>query len=175
MSKKKFTEGLERVFGDLDEASGGDERVIFIEEEEEKPQPEKEAGRRKRSSSRKNFISDLDSLLSDALEDALDDQPTPEGGQSKKEDNKAVKPWRTKAPRKTLSGLDALIRQTVRASKVEVNRYGKVRRVTFTFNEEHLEKLKKIARQEKVYLKDIIQDIVEEFIREYEQKKGTLN
>lgn len=175
MSKKKFTEGLERVFGDLDDTSAGNERVIFIEEEEETPQPEKEAGRRKRSSSRKNFISDLDSLLSDALEDALSDEPTPAPEQKKKKDDKAVKPWRTKAPRKTLSGLDALIRQTVRASKVEVKQQGKVRRVTFTFNEEHLEKLKKIARQKKVYLKDIVQEIVEEFIREYEQRKGKLN
>ena len=175
MSKKKFTEGLERVFGDLDDTSAGNERVIFIEEEEETPQPEKESGRRKRSSSRKNFISDLDSLLSDALEEALGDEPTPSSEPKKKDDDTAMKPWRTKAPRKQLSGLDALIRQTVRASKVEVNRHGKVRRVTFTFNEEHLEKLKKIARQKKVYLKDIVQEIVQEFIEEYERKTGKLN
>ncbi len=158
------------MFGELDDASSSNERVIFIEEEEE-PQPAKGDGKRKRSS-RKNFISDLDSLLSHALQDTPSEEPKAKSDQAPQP---PTKPWRTKAPRKTLSGLDALIRQTVRASKVEVNRHGKVRRVTFTFNEEHLEKLKKIARQEKVYLKDIIQDIVQEFIKEYEEKKGTLN
>lgn len=170
MSKKKFTEGLERVFGDMHGDSSGNERVIFIEEDEELHSP-KGSGKRKRSS-RKNFISDLDSLLSHALEDAVGEEAKAEQAESP---SALAKPWRTKSSRKTLSGLDALIRQTVHASKLEVKRHGKVRRVTFTFNEEHLEKLKKIARQEKVYLKDIIQDIVQEFIREYEEKKGTLN
>ncbi len=157
----------------MDASTNETERVIFIEEEEVRNSDDEAKEKRKRASSRKNFISDLDSLLSHALEDAFESTKTePE---QKNTQTKATKPWRTKTPKKTLSGLDALIRQTVRASKVEVNRHGKVRRVTFTFHEEHLEKLKKIAQQEKVYLKDIVQEIVQEFIREYEQKKGTLN
>ena len=42
------------------------------------------------------------------------------------------------------------------------------RRLVVTFKEEQLHKLKAIARKEKTYLKEIINEIVEDFIKEYE-------
>jgi hypothetical protein len=72
-----------------------------------------------------------------------------------------------------MSGLDMLIRRTVEAGSMEVEeeRDGK-KRLTVTFEKKKLEKLKKIARMEKAYLKDILGDIVAEYIRKYEAQKG---
>jgi dTDP-4-dehydrorhamnose reductase len=43
------------------------------------------------------------------------------------------------------------------------------------FDESKLNKLKSIARMERSYLKDIIDEIVEEFIKEYEVQKGLID
>jgi hypothetical protein len=51
---------------------------------------------------------------------------------------------------------------------------GNTRRLTLVFDESKLNKLKSIARMERSYLKDIIDEIVEGFIKEYEVKKGVL-
>jgi hypothetical protein len=51
---------------------------------------------------------------------------------------------------------------------------GNTRRLTLVFDESKLNKLKSIARMERSYLKDIIDEIVESFIKEYEGKKGNL-
>jgi hypothetical protein len=52
---------------------------------------------------------------------------------------------------------------------------GNTRRLTLVFDENKLNKLKSIARMERSYLKDIIDEIVESFIHEYEVKKGHLD
>ena len=44
------------------------------------------------------------------------------------------------------------------------------RRLTLAFNKEQLEKLKQIARVEGIYLKDLINDLVDRYISEYEKK-----
>jgi hypothetical protein len=51
---------------------------------------------------------------------------------------------------------------------------GNTRRLTLVFDESKLNKLKSIARMERSYLKDIIDEIVESFIKEYEVSKGVL-
>jgi hypothetical protein len=48
------------------------------------------------------------------------------------------------------------------------------KRLTVTFDKKKLEKLKKIARLEKSYLKDILGEIVAEYIKKYELSKGQL-
>jgi hypothetical protein len=51
---------------------------------------------------------------------------------------------------------------------------GNTRRLTLVFDESKLNKLKSIARMERSYLNDIIDEIVESFIKEYEVSKGVL-
>ena len=45
------------------------------------------------------------------------------------------------------------------------------KRITLTFDPDKLEKLKTIARRERTYLRDIIDEIVAEYLDEYESKK----
>ncbi|MBK7406821.1 MAG: hypothetical protein IPJ40_01350 [Saprospirales bacterium] len=47
---------------------------------------------------------------------------------------------------------------------------GTKKRIAFSFNEEDITKLKKIARMEKTLLKDMIARVVADYIKEYEQK-----
>jgi hypothetical protein len=78
-----------------------------------------------------------------------------------------------KRSKKPVGGLDALIRSTVEPQKVEF-RGNAIKQLTLTFDEEKIQKLKKIARTEKKYLRKVINDIVEEYIKEYEEKKGKI-
>ncbi|RMF30317.1 MAG: hypothetical protein D6765_03290 [Bacteroidetes bacterium] len=161
MSKKKFTEGLESIFGEAHEEAfeggllGGEEQVAVKA--------------RKRSSSRKNFTSDLDSLLEGALKDNAA-EPTQAGA----EKSEAKQKKKSQYFRKPLSGLDALIRQTVEQSAATLHPK-ELKRLVFPCDAKKVEKLKKIARKEKTYLRSILEQLVSEYIQEYEKKKGELN
>lgn len=72
--------------------------------------------------------------------------------------------------RRPMGGLDMLIRRTVEKSAVEEDETG-TKRLTVTFDKDKLNKLKKIARLERAYLKDILGEIIEEFIVRYEKEK----
>jgi hypothetical protein len=63
-------------------------------------------------------------------------------------------------------GLDALIRETVESSSVEVTP-SNTKRVTFVFDEEKINKLKQIARLKKAYVKDIVDEIISEYLKEH--------
>ena len=65
-----------------------------------------------------------------------------------------------------------LIRRTVESGAVEADRKTGKKRLTVTFDKEKIQKLKKIARLEKAYLKDILGKLVEEYIQDYESEKG---
>lgn len=165
MSKKKFTEGLESIFGDTTDENFGSGGLLMVEE----PQKKKSSGKSSRKTkSRKNFTTDLDSLFEDALKETIIEhaQKIDKGLESKTKS--AQNKTRTRKP---LTGLDALIRRTVETSTIEINEDVK-KRVTFVFEKQKLEKLKKIARIEKSYLKDILSDIVSEFLDNYESEKN---
>lgn len=124
--------------------------------------PRKTAKKSSTRSSKKNFSSKLNILLEDALKDSI-----------KEHAEKAAEPNIKRKSRKPMSGLDSLIRKTVETSKVAIED-GPKRRLTVLFETEKLQKLKTIARIEKSYLKDIVNDVVADFIENYEQKRGTL-
>ncbi len=151
-----------------------------------------------RRSSSKNFTSDLESLFMDAMtsayeeevnEEAIQEQPSqpeatepivetaaPEKVEAKEEAPvEAPKPKRkrrmVRGPR-ARGGLDLLIRQTSEETFVEYQSENK--RVTFVFDKKKLERLKTIAKSKKLFLKDIIGDVVSKFIDEYEDSNGDL-
>jgi hypothetical protein len=70
---------------------------------------------------------------------------------------------------KPKAGLDALLRSTIEPSKMRLENKS-VRRLTISFDEEKLAKLKKIARKERTFLKDIIDEIVGEFLEAYDEE-----
>ena len=67
--------------------------------------------------------------------------------------------------------MDSLIRETVETSKVEITPAEK-KRVTFIFDKKKIERLKNIARLEKAYVKDIINQLVSEYIDQYDVSNG---
>lgn len=159
MSKKKFTAGLESLF---EEESTEKQKPTSGTA---KPKaPASQAAKRKETG--KNFTEDLQSFLQSAFDESLERQQEQDRSTDYEQEIK-------KRRSKPMSGLDALIRATVEPSRVSLSQKT-LRRLTVSFDEEKLNKLKKIARQEKAYLRDIIDDIVADFIQQYEQKKGQL-
>ncbi len=164
MSKKKFKDGLESLFGS--DPAGGDlqeESPLLVETTVEKViRKERPKNKKKRSS--KNFTSDLDSLFEDALKETLEDKVN-----KIVKDKSKISPSRRER-RSALTGLDALIRRTDDGDDLSAKMK---KRVTFIFDREKLARLKQIAKQQRVYLKDIIGDVVSEFIDDYEKKNGS--
>jgi len=165
VSKKRFTDGLESLFGFSEGGNLPEESPLLVETEVKvvaKPKAKKKRGR-----GSKNFTSDLDSLFEDTLQDAIEDTKSDY-------QQKDSKPDKKRKQRRPVSGLDALIRRTLESGEAEVS-YDKRKRVTFVFEKSKVEKLKRIAKSQKVYLKDILGDIVKDYLRQYEEEKGTLN
>lgn len=113
----------------------------------------------------KNFAADLSSMFEEALLESVEEQVE----EKKTSSEQAVSPETT-----SYTGLDNLIKNTVETSKVSITNKEKQKRVTFLFDKEKLNKLKTIARIEKTYLKNIVNEVVGEFISEYERDKGHL-
>lgn len=166
MSKKRFTDGLESLFGF---SEGGDlpEESPLLEETEVKVKVVSKTKSKKGRSS-KNFTSDLDSLFEDTFKETIEETRTDYNEKT------TAKSEKKRKQRRPVSGLDALIRRTLEGSESEVS-YDKRKRVTFVFEKAKVEKLKRIAKAEKVYLKDILGDIVKDYLRKYEKEKGALN
>lgn len=164
MSKKKFTAGLESLFSEGDVANEmhqEDSSLLFPSEDsgEKKQKKPREAPKR----SGKNFTDDMQGFLADTFEESFERQMAQR--KEKPSPNKIIK----KRSRRPVSGLDLLIRSTVEASSVEVDAK-KSRRITLVFDVDKIDKLRSIARDKKTYLKDIIDEIVSEFIDEYDGK-----
>jgi hypothetical protein len=164
MSKKRFTAGLEGLFS----APAEDVKL------EEQPRTANgESGSKKgeagqdnqdiqpKKSTGKHFADDLQAFLTEAFNESLERQL-----QAEPEPDTELK-----TPRKTLSGLDALIRTTVEPRHMSISD-SPTRRLSLAFDEQKLEKLKTIARLEKTFLRTIIDEIVEDYIKTYEKKKG---
>jgi hypothetical protein len=157
MSKKTFSQGLDDLFNDTaperDRWPGGDMTAAAAAPE--------------RRTAAKNFMADLDALLQDALEEGLDSleaappAAAPFGGKTK-----------ATAQRAPLSGLDALIRQTVDVREVAADEATGKKRLTVAVDKTKLEKLKTIARLENSYLKDVLLEVIDRYIEEYRQQKG---
>lgn len=160
LSKKKFKAGLESLF---DESTDGflQETVALVDEREAPRKPKKVKRIRARGSS-KNFTSDLDSLLEEALSESDDNQ------YRQKEATGSLELKAKKRPI-AISGLDALIRKTIDVQYVADETEKRTKRLTISLEKKKLQKLKQIARVEKSYLKDILGSLIGEYIKKYEQ------
>jgi len=157
VSKKKFAEGLESLF-DESLSETFERRNPLLEE---KPKPSKPAKSKKRSSG-KTFESDFNEMFEETLRETVQEKAK----EIKKKTSTDATKRRTRKPS---SGLDMLIRRTVESSEIDFEP-GTKRRITFLFEEEKIEKLKKIARLRKAYLREIMNELVEEYIEKYEHK-----
>jgi hypothetical protein len=154
MSKKKFSEGLDDLFKDLPSeaeawAHAGDTPV------------------RERRAAHKNFMHDLDVLLQEAMDDAFEQVESDPPTSVSSSKSKSAATYRS-----PVSGLDALIRQTVDFQDLGMDEETGKKRLTVTVDKTKLEKLKSIARLENAYMKDILVRLIDEYIQEYAREKG---
>ena len=163
MSRKKFTDSIGNLFGDDDADILSEESVLIsatsVSDKKRNPQSS-------RASHGKNFANDLESFLREAFEESLE-------AHTQGDTQAAVDTQIKKRNRRPSGGLDLLIRSTIEPI-VTSDSDTHTRRVTLLFDPKKLEKLKTIARLERTYLKDIVDELVLEFIQHYEQKKGGL-
>ena len=165
MAKKRFSEGLDGLFTDaLDEKIDKDPFLgsTVVAEKEKRVRSERRRGR-------KNFTSDLDSLLESSMNEIHEREQKKE----KRPDSDTSSHKRKRRYKKPLRGLNALIRQTLEPDFYEIEDDKK--RVTFIYRKSKYKKLKKIAKKENIYLKDIIGKVLTKYIEMYEAEKGKLN
>ena len=124
-----------------------------------------------RKNAHKNFMSDLDSLLQEALEESLEkydsNQPDTTTASAKTKTSTGMGAFRS-----SMSGLDALIRQTIDVQEIATDENSGKKRLTVAVDKSKLEKLKTIAKMENAYLKDLLVNLIDGYIKEYTQQKG---
>jgi hypothetical protein len=168
VSKKKFSSGLDSIFEvkeEVHQAVATTATPVFAPTFDSPSTAQPMVVRRAAS---KNFTSDLDSLFQDAfteaVEEKLDKLKKHSGLNDPFESNK-------RETRHALSGLDALIRSTVDSSLAALE-HAAVKRLTIIFENKKIEKLKSIAKMEKAFVKDIVSEVLTEFINDYEKRTG---
>ena len=160
MSKKKFSSGLDELFADLHDSSvGGSVSEITVRHSPDRKAP-----------AVKSFANDLDALLQDAMEESLSrmDQRENAGMES----GSKTKTKLSTSSQQSFAGLDALIRQTIDVQELTQEENAGVRRLTVAVDRTKLDKLKTIARLENAYLKDLLTELIDEYIQEYTSEKG---
>jgi len=177
VSKKTLKDGLESLFGmppasvEEETAFMGD-KVLPTGKKIKKSSQRKSSDSRRRSGSSKSFTADLESLFQTVVKESVAEEKKKA---ARKEQRALGRPQSDTAesenPRRPMSGLDALIRQTVAPNKEEIKRAAvpkEKKRVTFVFDKKKLLKLKTIAKLEKAYLKDIIGGLISEYLDDYD-------
>ena len=182
MSKKTLKDGLESLFGmppasvEEETAFMGD-KVLPAGKKSTKPSQRKSSQRkasdtRSRSGSSKSFTADLESLFQTVVKESVAEEKKKADREKKRTmGTSQTDMGATEKSRRPMSGLDALIRQTVEPNKEEIKRAAvpkEKKRVTFVFDKKKLLKLKTIAKLEKAYLKDIIGGLISEYLDEYD-------
>lgn len=164
MAKKRFTDNFESLFGEPLDDQQPQEQTGTGKQAAGAKGTAADEDRKKLSG--KDFSDSLQSFLEETFEASFERQLAEKQEQSDSSNPPAPKPTRRR------SSLDLLIRSTVEPSKIEVDEQDRRRRITLTFEPQKLEKLRSIAKLEQAMLKDIINDIVGEYIRKYEREKG---
>lgn len=163
MSKKKFLDGLESIFGHASDDNLSEDSPLLSKEKPKGRSKVKVTRKKGRRSLTKNFTSDLDSLFEDALQETMQEHAHKI---TKGLDAHTLSTKKRK--RKPLSGLDALIRNTSGVDLEQEIRES-IRRVSFAFDARKYKKLKNIAKEEKAYIKDILSKIITDYLKNYEQ------
>jgi len=162
VSKKRFTEGMDSLFGPTEEQQSGTDWLDAQGTGDQGARKKKS----KRSPSGKNFSSDLQSFLQEAFDDSMDRQLEE---RQKRDEATPAEPSVKKRHRRPMAGLDALIRSTVDPQPVsDPGNKNRPKRITLSFDPVKLEKLKSIARDQRTLLRDVIDEIVEDYLNRME-------
>lgn len=119
----------------------------------------------------KNFMTGLDALLQEAMEESLDNYerngPMASGSAAKTRSIMADQRGDSLG-----SGLDALIRQTIEVQDMVTDESTGKRRLVVSVDKPRLDKLKTIARLENAFLKDLLVNVIDGYIYDYTRDKG---
>lgn len=152
MAKKQFTDNMDSLFGDISIEDTKEGLSLF-------PEEKKQAKRVNKSKGEKGFSLQLDNFLADAFH-----VQTEKGSSTSSRQKRTLS---SKKPR--LSGLDLLIRQTADAPAANRLKAPNKRRLTLAFNKAQLAKLKEIAQDEGIFLKDLINQLIEKYLEQRDQ------
>lgn len=164
MAKKRFTDDLFGLFEEPTPQRNQAGTGAYADQEEESVEVDvtTPSSRAKRKLTSKKFTKDLDSFLSDNFER--------EGAAAATSPAPASAPQNVPHPRRRKTGLDLLIRSTVAdedRSTTEGNT-AETKRVTLIFKKDHLSELKEQAKERGLFLKDVVQEMVEKYLEEGE-------
>jgi hypothetical protein len=168
VAKKKFTSDFDSIFDD------SETEPLKITNEDiaaDLPTAPTVSPVSNKKATLKNFTSDLDALFRDAMTEAVEERVTKIKRSVGIEDDPFEESAR--AFKKPLSGLDALIRQTMDTSLAGME-HAAVKRITLLFESAKIDKLKNIAKLERAFMKDLVQSVITEFIVDYEKRKGAI-
>lgn len=156
MSKKKFTDGLESVFDNSENESMSMTTVL----QETKPQEERNVKANRKGG--KNFSSDIDDVI-------LNSFVTNHTEESNNNDNyNELNYSNKKAQRRPLNGLEALLTRTIDYGDLDNDTK---RRVVLILEQHKVNRLQEIAKEEQLFLKDIILKSVSYYIDQYDKRK----
>lgn len=159
MSKKKFSAGLDDLFSDFhDSSDGGAISEISVRQVMDR-----------KPAAVKSFSNNLDALLQDAMEESLDRM---DDGKSHAAASSKTKSRMAAMTSRGFSGLDTLIRETIDVQELTREESSGIKRLTVAVDRTKLEQLKTIARLENSFLKDLLVELIDEYITEYTQEKG---
>ncbi len=146
MSKKNFIDGMESIFTDSAENNIQEEANIFSYEAKSVRDPGEVFSSKKTSSS-----------------DPDEDYDYEEATSEKKKTHK-----------KPLTGLDLLIRNTTGEGPSH-HTGANQRKISFVFDKNLLSKLKAIASSEKTYFRELVTDVLKQFVAKYEKDNGKVD
>lgn len=152
MSKKRFSEGWGDLFADTasDEQRHEEDGLLSLPDrrktEKTKPQTSRSSG--------KNFSDSLDIFLQEAMENEGETEATFEVPTNVGRRRRRIKG----------GGLNSLLRNTLDQDSGELPSEN-TRRLTLLVSREKLDQLKKVAKAEKVPLRDLVLDIIGDYIR----------
>ena len=155
MSKKKFSEGLEDLFKDLQEFENADLKTT---------EPQSPRGGTAPRSGQKTFAQELETVMQEDYDEMPESAPST-SMQGKSKSREAMR-------RALFSGLDSLIRPTIDVQELTDEEQSGKKRLTVALEKVKLEKLKLIARMENSYMKDILISLIDEYLDKYSRDKG---
>ena len=175
MSRKAFNRDLDSVFAPGAQYEPNIDASPWLLNTVREPDAETMVAERPQTATRrarKTFVDDLDGLFASAAQERPREQRPHEDLNVRHRDR----------PRRTLTalgGIDSLIRDTTggaalakeEAREQEARQTSVPKRVTFTYDRDQFARLKRIARDEGSYLKDIISGLLNDYVADYKKSK----
>ena len=159
MGKKKFSDGLDSIFSDIQEETMS--RTYVVEnaprenQEEQNIRVERKGG--------KNFSSNMDEVIMKSFVTNNENQYKEE------DDNSNIRYSHVKKQRTPLTGIDGLFSRSIEYGDLDNDTK---KRIVLILENNKVDRLKAIAKEEQLFLKDIIIKSVSSYINNHDRRKN---